>query len=364
MRTLIVVRTFYSLMVAINLAITEFQNDDVDLALTDSTNGSDEVCTKLWDESVFKDVYYVKMSAFQLEEKQSFIHRKYKLLRNYMKFFWKSEKYFSQHTGIEKVYDRICVFQVNIDLELCAYNYCWRKNRNVELCIYEEAYLSYFADQGALKINAKDTIDLLSKLSPCPSMRKQIKKAYYFMPEFVQYAHSFEICRMKSFETNKNKLLDVLNRIFDYKAKNEERYHYIYVEDSYHEQGIDIGDEAIVNELYRMLGDELILKLHPRTKNNRFMDQGIPIMKRSDIPLELIILNSDTKMVLLSMYSSGIITPIFGGNGKIASYFLFPCSDKKFVEFSDRIKQLSSSFKENPKCIYHLDDLKEKKQNV
>lgn len=343
-------------MVAINLVHSELSNDTVDLVFTDSMKGSSAICERVKKAGIFNHVYYIQMSDFLVDSNISSLKRKIKLFSNYCSFYLKPEHLISGKYGVYDSYGRLFVFQVNIDLELCFYQYCYRKNPDLQLNIYEEAYLSYFSDNGALKINTRDVIDVIGTVLFRRNMRKNISNAYYFHPEFVQYHSYFVLKKMIPFSQNVDYLKPVLNSIFNFNPNLIKHSKVIYVEDSYYEQGIDIGDNEFVCKLHSKLGNRMIVKLHPRSLQDRFSPNYIRIMKRNDIPLELYALNCNDDLVLISMYSSGIISTALC-NEHIKSYFVYPLAKKHIEDMEKRLNKILKYFSDKCRVVENIDQM-------
>lgn len=357
MKILFVIRTYYSLMVATNLKITEFKNDDVDILLTDCMSDSKNVYENIKKSKIFRNVFFVKMKDFKDKSAKKSLISKLKILKMHYIFLKKSVPFFVEKTNITQAYDRLFVFQVNIDLELCAFNYCYKMNNKIELCLYEESYLSYIAGKNELKIYEKDTIDKLSILLRLPQMRKAIKYGYYFCPDLLCYRPYFKICKIKKFDENKDSLTKIFNEFWNY-TPQKFKGKVIYCEDSYYIDGDDIGDDAIVFELNKRLKEgDFFVKLHPRSNQNRFYKNEIAILENNNIPLELVLLNMDKEVVFLSLYSSSIISVTLCFEMQHKAYFLFPCSKKKKEVLEKRLKKFLEKFNASCQILNEISDV-------
>lgn len=359
MKTLIVIRTFYSLMVAINLSKNLWKEDDIDLLLTDCTSNSKGIYDRLKKIDIFHEVFYMSTKEFnRVKEKK--IGRKIFLLKNYFEYYMRAEKYIEKHSTIRDRYDRLAVFQVNIDLELCVFNYCYDKNKDIELCLYEEAYSSYIAGSDSLKLFEEDIIDKLGVILHRPSMRKSIRKAYYYNPELIQYTPYFEVIRMPKLSQNLDTLLPVFNYIWDFDIDEKFLYRAIYCEDGAYLYGIDLDDEEIVTQISNIYGEDIAIKLHPRSKVDRFVNIQIQKLERNDVPIELYILNSNRKIQLITMYSSAVISPILCCGNEVQAIFVYECSQKKSLEakkYKNRLNKILENLNENFIIIKKIEQL-------
>ena len=63
-KILFICNTYYQLIVAMQLALTVFEEDEVDVILSDHSVGAKKVADRLQDTRVFRDVLYLETLKF------------------------------------------------------------------------------------------------------------------------------------------------------------------------------------------------------------------------------------------------------------------------------------------------------------
>ena len=111
-----------------------------------------------------------------------------------------------------------------------------------------------------------------------------------------------------------------------------------------------MDDFKLILYIAEIVGKEnLLVKLHPRNKINRFEKYGIATNKTIGIPWELIQMNDDfSDKVLLTISSGSVLASKLYFNDNIKTYLLFNCTDKmsnmvteKYFEY---LKKLENKF--------------------
>ena len=99
------------------------------------------------------------------------------------------------------------------------------------------------------------------------------------------------------------------------------------------ELGINVG----MDEISKIVGkNNMFIKTHPRSPNNRFIERGYNTNLNSSIPWEVICLNTDlSKTVLITLSSQSVFTPMFLLNKKTTSIIMFNMLNDKSMIYMD-----------------------------
>jgi hypothetical protein len=118
---------------------------------------------------------------------------------------------------------------------------------------------------------------------------------------------------MKKMDATDRELVTRLNRVFGYEeSKDSYDRKIIFFEESYFADGYDVDDVACVERLAEICGkDNIMIKIHPRNKENRFRGLGYKTNENTFIPWEVIALNLDlTQKVLITIASGSAMTSL------------------------------------------------------
>lgn len=155
-------------------------------------------------------------------------------------------------------------------------------------------------------------------------------KFYFFDPDLCLWNTQSKVIEIPSLVKTKNTINPILDKVFSVKeCKDTYDKDVIFFEESYYNDGIITGDEALVESLAKIYGkDNIIVKVHPRNKENRFKKLGYITNADLTIPWEAIALNVDglEKKTLVTMTSTALI-----------STYLCIKSDAKLIFYTSKL---------------------------
>lgn len=358
MKILAMTNTYYMLLVIIQLRTTIYKDDEFDLICTDACANSEDIFKKIIDTQIFNKVQYLKLGDLS-EEKANKLKKFYGLFRNLSD----SEKAL-RNAGLNIdnfYYDRFLCYVAGRVEEQIVYNTIRKYNSSADVELYEESYVSYYAPNGIMSIENKtrgwNQVKLLPGIMSIIGKSSwmiinNIRKAWYFEPTLVQYSSNFEICSIPKLNINTKEVINKLNYIFDYNSQRTTfNVDVLFLEDSWHMKSSDYGDLKLVRYLYENLKNKkcFMVKLHPRTRTDRFGKLGIKT-NSSTVPLELIILNSGGKNNLyLSIGSGAPLVCLANFEMKNKVIMLYKCCDGIVdaltdQKFSRYIKELKNRY--------------------
>lgn len=318
MNRLIVCVTVYQLFNAINFRKSLFYSDDkVDIILIDKTNFSD-IVNNLNECNLFDNVYYVKSDKFYKDLftkyfnnnkilKQIFLSSRIDLL-NYNKII----KHYFKDTNFNGIYDEIYIANY-MRITNILYNYLLDRNKNLKVFEYEDGLGSYVVTREKFKF-LKDNlyVKLLNILGTKTLLPKLISGLYLYKPEL--YCKNDDLVKLDIPKFNKNDFQNItlVNEIFDYKESDFFDRKYILFEQPFKEDWVIANDYELFEKIINQLGEEnIIIKIHPRSKENRFSKFKNVKIYDGITPWEIMCMNEKlTGKVLITVSSSAIFTPI------------------------------------------------------
>lgn len=136
------------------------------------------------------------------------------------------------------------------------------------------------------------------------------------------------------------KVIDLWNKVFNYDFSVNYKDKIIFFEESYigdfneSTNGKDV-DFKFVEDLVKEFGnDKIVIKRHPRIKENRFEELNVECIENYTLPWELFVLNKACKScVFLSVSSNAVVLPqLWNYLNDEKVYLLFKIFDYKICE--------------------------------
>lgn len=353
---LVICNTYYQLITAIRLKETTWNNDKVDIAISDQSNNSKKVTDNLKKLNIFENVLNIQTKKLCRNRKNICL----KILR--WKYIISGISYFNI---TDNLYDEIVYY--NPDIFVYGIFAKLIKNNNCLICSrYEEGVLSYtdslYLDDSYLKYTK-----FIRKLLHKELLEEHTLNFYCFYPAL----YSGKLCPVPILQfDNYKKAGKILKKIFEVNAENLEiKEKYIFFTSIFDfEGGESIGEFDLVTKISELVGKEnLIIKTHPRDTRNIYEENGFKVYKNSSIPWEAIQLNGDfSDKVFLTVNSGSILGANMMLRDKVKSYFLYNCChiEKNYVavSFVKTIEQFmakSNSVLNKIKIIDNIENLNE-----
>lgn len=308
-KNLIIVNTYFQLITAINLALNNLKDCDNDLVLTDITVGAKNKVEILNKMKIFNNIYFIEYKK---------INSSNKLKKNMIYLFKRNiiikDLFFT-------AYDKLFFYNFDI-LTYSLFDELYKNNRKLRCARFDEGIGTYTIDVN--KYRGK----ILRTIFARKNINKMIGEIYLYHPELLCYENDKKLIQIPALSKNDNSLKKILNTLFNYK-KEYFPQKYIFFEEAFFNDKKDINDYDLILKISKVVGkDNLIIKLHPRNKINRFDKLGIPTWKNSEIPWEVIQLNENYQdKIFLSISSGAILMSKLFFKEQVKSYYLFNCTD-------------------------------------
>lgn len=328
-RNLIIANTYFQLITAINLVLNNFSNDITDLVITDCSVGMKNKATLIKKNKLFNKVIYYESKAINNGNK----------IKKYLLYLFDRNKIIGNE--IQAKYDEILFNNLNV-LTYSVIDELYSKNPNIICSIYDEGFSTYTIRRKSNIIN-----DFLRKIMFKKSINKSIKKIYLYHPYLLCYKSNLQTIKINNLDKKNIQMKKILNNIFDYKKPNFDKK-IIFFEESFFCDNKSIDDFQLIKDICKVVGKEnIIIKLHPRNKIDRFSKLNIDVWKDNNIPWEIYQMNEDyNNKIFMSISSGSMLASKLYFNENIKTYFLFNCTKKmsdvvtkKFYDYLECIRK-------------------------
>lgn len=290
--------TYYHLFNAIQLKLTKLSDEIVDIVLSADTDFQD-LEKSLKDSNLFNNVILSNVSNF-------FWCKEFGELKDSVKSEWFLKKVREGHRlPIANQYKHL---YIGLD---DAYNkflyYCMIQNIEgtmLNVHIYDEGTASYVTSiSERLK---KDGIP--HNYFGDKSFKFAVKEILLYAPELRIVQDIYPVNNIPKIDRNNQNIKNIFNKIFCYNGFIEEKY--VYFESATFQDLKVTMDSYILKIVTNLVGKEnIVVKLHPRTQNDRFTRRGYNVMPRESVPWEIYMLNENVEnKIFISNSSTSALT--------------------------------------------------------
>jgi hypothetical protein len=370
-KILAVAHSYYMLLTLIQMKMKVYKNDMMDLLLSDASSNNQTIFHNLKKSGIFNSCYFYHLSDVGWKTSD----RKKEKAKKFFNGILKPQNIISK-AGIKTgKYDILLIYVAGRFDEQVIFNVIKKKNPKAVCELYEEGYTSYFNMYGVFASYPKMYIKILPIIMFLTGKKRfltsnNINRAWYFNPGLVQYNADFDICKIPAFDIKDKELIYKINTIYGYSNNCDVKQDVIFLEGKSFTDGLPTDDLELLNRLCRNIGKEnIVVKLHPRTRVNRFISEGYQMFE-ADIPLELVILNGKgTGKVFIAMESGAPLTCLMDFQNDNNVVLLFKCSkfvdgqtaDRHFLKLLDMLKKKSGNGQlAIPETISELDKISKK----
>lgn len=298
MNRLIVVNTYSQLTVALQLLNTLFNNDKVSLIISDHSNNSETIYETIKGLHIFYKVYYkaTKKYCDANENLWDKLTCQYHLIRGQNIFYdiaqeqWDELIYYNTDPATHILYSTII-----------------KSNPSLKAAWYEEGIMSYTTP--FMKCRKYDIMRMVLQLIGCKDLESITEKFYCFYP--TEYHGCLQPIKIPLLSREDDFIKKTLKKIFNIRIQdNDYSYKYIFFSGVYDfEGGKSIGELDIICEIAECVGkDNLLVKVHPRDKAERFQAKGLNVDMNSHIPWEAVQINYDfSRNIFLTTLSGSVL---------------------------------------------------------
>lgn len=312
-------------------------NDFEDIMITDNFLHSKKIYINIKETSFFNKTFFVNINAILFPK--TIKNRCQKIARviktdSFLKNI-EGDKF--DHLSYDEIfYNNDDLFLYN--LVLC----CFRNNSKIKIFRFEEGYSSYltpFCSPRAQKIfNLKNKHSTFIEL---------LCGMYFFYPDKPLFKTKVELKKINgSVDSDFKHMIKTIFQIPNLKYDLDGKW-IIFEESFYQDYGYN-ADIEFYKEIIENLGAKnIVVKLHPRSKTNRFCNMGVQIMINDGIPWEAIVLSNDFKNIkLLTLASGSVINSRLMLGDCTESYLLYKCIKPSVPTLDDRFEKFVTEFKD------------------
>lgn len=299
MRILFLCNTVYQIIVA-SCIRKMYLDYEADIILSDHSVGNEKIYHSFNEKKlIFDKTFYVK---------SKFLYETNKSLSTWKKI--KSLKNVDLSDLINIGYDYDLFFCANAEpFSERVVNYIKQKNKNIKICWFEDGLSAYEYDQCYFHRGIKGKIkQLVKKIMKVYDVADSVEEYNVFFPQNMEWTPAAKIREIRPIDKELANDLGVIFNVEECVDKYEEKY--IFFEDGYSDWN-KREDITFIQKMADIVGKEnIIVKIHPRNPDNRFVELGFKTNKDLSIPWEIIAMNMDiTEKVFVTMYSQSILTP-------------------------------------------------------
>lgn len=338
-RRLYICNNPYQVIIAILLA-KQLHNkgDSREIILTDNFNGAKMVFENLENNSFFDEVYFAHINEILFPKT---IMNKSKKVLGIFSVESFIESTIDNNILDKKHYDEI--YYNNDDIFL--YNlisYCLKRNNRLKVFRFEEGYSSYLRPFCSLR--AQSIFDNRYKDI---TFKKLLCGMYYFYPDQILFQ---KLTYMNKIERHiDSEVIELIRTAFsitDILDETISNRKYIIFEESFFQDYGYNADVQFYQRIIKKLGPEnFIMKLHPRSKINRFKDLGIKFIENADVPWEAILVLNDFKNIkFVTLASGSVINSRLMLGDSTESFLLYKCIRPSVPTLNDEFDKFVVNF--------------------
>lgn len=324
-KAIFVCKTPFQIIVSIAIKQQHFFADNCDLIIVPEFKDAEEVSNRLSSIRVFDNVFVP-----HIEAGSSQMHLYYNLAPKYIvgkliPELCKKRYYFLFTNGVSSDFDNALY---------CALDY-------PEPVFFDEGYSSYTNQfiEANKRISWKHKIirNISVLLDNRRLIYKDAKKMYFFDPDLFVHEMPFEIVKIWNSDIPRD-FINTVQYIFNTGSVIDEyQKRYIFFEECFSNDFNNNGDLPLISMITDTIGEtNLMIKLHPRDKTNRFDKIGLTSNKTFTVPAEALITELEQKKCILITFSSGsVINYKFISKNNVPTVFLYKLMPDGFINMPD-----------------------------
>ena len=309
MRILAICNTPYQMLCIVNLKMYTFQDDEMDIIVSDHTMRSEQLVKAVKTCGLFTRSYHAKTFDYC---------RRLGRYKNISRKEFYSKSLIENILPIDVSYDLLLLNNVDPFADR-LYEKCSQINSGIKVFAFEDGYATYsFNFYGDSIKHIREAAfskreKLLSLLYGKKQVANYIDKLFAFSPEKMDWDPPFEVQRMPLISRDDLRMKQIFNDIFSYNsAKETYDTKYIFFEECYRREGTILPDVLLLEIISSWVGKEnIMVKVHPRSGNDLFEKLGYKVNHETSIPWEVICMNENIleDKILITISSGCVSTP-------------------------------------------------------
>lgn len=322
-KVLFLINTYFQLITAIQLTLTEYKNYCVDFLISDNSKNYEKIAGNIKELNIINQVFTVKTKSLIIPRK---VKEKIKAIVNIVN----SSTYIKNNVTIENNYD-VFAFH-NLDcFSYMLYQEMEKRNHSIEVVRYEEGFSIYLSFNDRVKM--EKLCEAFCKLFRRRSVKGAISKVLLYHPEYLTYEMPYIVKKIELLSKSNKELKQLINHIFEYEHFEKKDMKSIIFEECFYADGNPINDYELFCKVCELFPQkQVMIKLHPRNEINRFQNIGIEVMEKSEIPWEVIQMNNNCDdLIFITITSGSVLGTLLYFEESIPTVFLYKLVTGKFA---------------------------------
>ena len=350
------VLSVYQLLNAINLKLSILKNIEADLIVSSATNWGESI-DNLKQLGIFRNTIiskdvpqdYFKWKTMNECEKEAIMRSPEK----YLYILDLRMDYTDYYLAVSDPYNQLFFY------------YLVKQGLRPKIHFFEDGLSTYLIDYEKPKDNIWDH-DLYSEYR----FYDNIQELFLYESDLYVYQQStkFQLKKLPKLKAENEDIRKTLTIVFGQNELPKEKF--IFLEEPFAWDGITATDMELIEELASIVGKENIrVKLHPRSKIDRFTPRGFKIFESTTVPWEISIMQSDiTRKILVTVSSTAATTAGFVFDASFNALNLFDLiavgesvhvRSLNFKDFYYRMSTYFNSIKKQVMTPKSLEEFKE-----
>jgi hypothetical protein len=303
---LFVCSTPLQIMNMLNLSLTDFKDEIIDVYILDHSPECYKYYCILKESKLFNNIYFLNTKdAYQVKKKNKFVNFLGSAKKAYNALNYRYLE--CKIPNKSAIYDTVFIAYPDLPAQIIYY-YFKKNNNNIKLYLYDDGIYTY----NALNKNSNPLRVLYSKKIFGSYILDDCKGIFAYNPDFVETGkHCVEKHKIQKMEKGNTKYVDIINNSLGFK---EEYLEYLDNSCIFFDQ--PFGFDNIMEQQRKLLTlvsksfgpNKTGVKIHPRTHDDLYADICNVIDLR--LPYEVLQLNSNKEdNVLISIFSTACLFP-------------------------------------------------------
>lgn len=328
-------QSVYQLLNAIVIKLTILKDVKADLVLTMATDFS-AISEKLIETKIFRKVLFSTDTPQTYLDWRGLDPKRQKEISekpvNYILPIEMAEDYTDYYIAVGDEYNKL------------FYYYMLHKGISTKIHFFEDGMNSYILNNVEL---CKTDFINHEYYGDFAFDKNIVEHLVYETSVVVDKVPNINYIQMPKIDTLSFSDKQIFNKLFEGAVLPTQKY--IFLEEAFFQDGIASTDVELLEEIAELVGkDNIIVKMHPRNKVDRFSARGFKVMDNITTPWEVVLLHSDiSQKVFLTISSTAAISAGLSFDKEFKAIYMYKVMSlgmnihvrqKKFSEFMQLAK--------------------------
>ena len=331
-RQLFICENPFQTLVAIIMKYQMFTDDITDIILTNRSSGTEERYKNLCDISLFRHVFLFPTNGCHPNKKNRTYYINQARCITHGCFL-------NEMDLVTEDYEQIYSLEINC-LTAAIVNQLQSRHILPQVNLIDEGFGTYTNLYRKHIFGFHKGRIIIEKISNYMRHKKSIisliQNIYLFQASLICWDIPFEIQKIQAPDFKKYpELKEKINYVFGYnQIRKEFEVPYVFFENCTYQDTGENKDLELILKIAELVGkDNLIVKLHPRTKNNRFSQYNIATNSKQGILWEIIAMNmqDNDDRTFLTISSGSVINYRLLFEKSYRTIMLYKCFEDEFL---------------------------------